>query len=71
MLDDLRNAALQEDEEENIEDLTESDLGASPPKKAHFLGMSAQQRFIIAVLLVLLTAVMGMFFLALAGKIAL
>ena len=70
MLDDLRNAALEEDEEGSLENPTESSTGAGFLKKTQFLGMSAQQRFIIAILLVLLVAVVGILFLAAAGKIA-
>lgn len=71
MLDDLRNAALQEDEEESLEKLEDSNIKESFLKARQFLGMNAQQRFIIAVLLVMLVGVVGMLFLAAAGKIAL
>jgi len=69
MLDDLRNSAASQPFEEDL-----------PPEKPEvrrsfrrstgpFLGMTAKQRFVIALLLFLMVLVLGTFCLVVTGKI--
>jgi hypothetical protein len=73
MLDDLRNSSSFIDEEPPAPE-------QEPPRpraalrrrqKDQFLGMSAQQRFILSLMLFLMLCVIGTFALLLFGKIAL
>ncbi len=65
MLDDLRNTAAKSYEEEVIQE-TPKPL---PPKR--ILGMTAPQRFFVALLILLLTCVLGAVILIAAGKVVL
>jgi len=69
MLDDLRNSAVEQFPEEDLP--LEGEV--SPPKKRkggrRFLGMSAVQRFVIAVLILLMTCVGGLLCLVLTRSI--
>ncbi len=73
MLDDLRNSASSSFEE--IEQEAPSVLPESPKrsgkKSGEFLGMTPFQRFIIALLLFLMTCVLGAFCLIAFGKVVL
>jgi hypothetical protein len=68
MLEEFReqanNSAFFEEEEPSEE-------VKKPPVKRKFLGMTAPQRFLIAVMLLLMTCMMGAFFLVLSGKVML
>jgi hypothetical protein len=68
MLDDLRNSA----EESFIEEDPLSDIdyeNAGKPDKKPFLGMTAGQRFVIAIFVFLMVAVLGVFVLIVFQKI--
>ena len=64
MLDDLRNSAQNPFLEEKIE---EEELKKN--QRGNFLGMTAQQRFVIAVFLFLMILILGVFLLILFQKI--
>jgi len=68
MLDDLRNTAeasfLEEESVQQREALR-------PPKEKRFLGMTAAQRFILSVLMLILVVVMGTLMLLVTGKMVL
>jgi hypothetical protein len=68
MLDDLRNSVNSEFTEEIPAE--ESNIEITP-KKSHgpLLGMTAPQRFIIAVFIFLMVAVLGIFILILFQKV--
>ncbi len=66
MLDDLRNSASQAYEEEAT---LEESMEAAKPQRGPFLGMTAQQRFVLALLLFMMVCVMGGFCLLLFEKI--
>ncbi len=71
MLDDLRNSAASSylDEEEAIqEDLR---LGQDSSEEKLFLGMTAPQRFVIVLMMLMMTCVLGTFFLVATEKIVL
>ena len=71
MLDDLRNSAASSYEEELIPDIPEA--SPSPKKKKQpetkFLGLTAAQRFIVVLLLLMMTCMLGTFILILTGKV--
>ena len=71
MLDDLRNSATSSylDEEESMqEDLR---LEQDSQKENLFLGMTAPQRFVIVLMMLMMTCVLGTFFLVATEKIVL
>lgn len=63
MLDDLRNSAAQSYEEDVVQ------ARGQPRERKPFLGMTAPQRFFIAALILVMTCVLGVLFLVMAGKI--
>ena len=69
MLDDLRNTASNDSEPET----PGAPIKAAPAKarSGMFLGMSAGQRFVIALLLFMMSCVMGAGCLVLSGKVLL
>ncbi|NTU75816.1 MAG: hypothetical protein HGA53_07055 [Anaerolineaceae bacterium] len=68
MLDDLRNSASNSFEEEQSP--LEAEILRQPAKpKRGFLGMTAPQRFVLALMLFLLTCVLGAFCLVLTESI--
>lgn len=71
MLDDLRNSATSSylEEEESIQEDIRS--GKDSPKEKLFLGMTAPQRFIIVLMMLMMTCVLGAFFLIATEKIVL
>ena len=71
MLDDLRNSATSSYLEE--EELQQEDLYADKPapKEKLFLGMTAPQRFVIVLMMLMMTCVLGAFFLVATEKIVL
>lgn len=66
MLDDLRNSATYEDEPESSE---EYDYYEDAEEKRAFLGMTAGQRFVIALVLLLMVCVLGSFCLIVTEKV--
>ncbi len=71
MLDDLRNSAASSylDEEEAIQEDLRSGQDSSEEKL--FLGMTAPQRFVIVLMMLMMTCVLGTFFLVATEKIVL
>ncbi len=72
MLDDLRNSSSFQDEEPQPEPqkpVVADALAAKP--KAPFLGMTAAQRFILAVALFMMVCMVGMLLLVLFEKVVL
>jgi hypothetical protein len=69
MLDDLRNSSSFIDEEEPPEEQSGRYRTSRGRSKGHFLGMTAQQRFIISVMLFLMVCVLGSFALILSGSV--
>jgi hypothetical protein len=68
MLDDLRNSAAQSFEEVSPPE-DERAVSAPVQKREPFLGMTPQQRFVLAVMVFMMVCVLGAFFLLLAGKV--
>ena len=67
MLDDLRNSAstpLEPDPEQSA-----ASIPVRPPSPKQFLGMSAAQRFVIMLMLFMMTCVLGAGCLVLTGKV--
>jgi len=71
MLDDLRNSAAQSFQEEEQAPVEPSEMDTQPGNSAPFLGMTAPQRFVVALLLFLMTCVFGTFCLLATQKIVL
>ncbi len=78
MLDDLRNSAansFQEEDEEKEQDKMAPQthevirLRHSRRESGPFLGMTAQQRFVVALLVFLMVSVMGVLLLVAADKV--
>lgn len=73
MLEDLRKSAEEklEDEEDPIEDFDPYDYSEHDDEQARkqFLGMTSPQRFILALMLFMMTCVLAVFILVLTGKI--
>jgi hypothetical protein len=72
MLDDLRNSAASSYlDEEPIPEAPEPSPGKKKKKKedARFLGLTAPQRFIVVLLLMMMTCLLGTFVLILTGKV--
>jgi len=67
MLDDLRNSASMSYEEEEI--APEEGISTARARRGPFLGMTAQQRFVVALMLFMMVCVMGAFCLLLFEKI--
>lgn len=68
MLDDLRNSAGSGFEEEDPLDDKHYEVAEKPHKRS-FLGMSAGQRFVIALFVFLMIAIIGIFVLIVFQKI--
>ncbi len=73
MLDDLRNSSSFIDEEETPEQ-EEAVSGMRPARRRReqetFLGMTAQQRFILSLMLFFMVLVLGAFALVVTGSVA-
>ena len=74
MLDDLRNSAsksFQDDEEEDQSPKPREVIRIRPVNVRHsrFLGMTPEQRFVIALLIFLLVSVMGVLLLVATQKV--
>ena len=71
MLDDLRDDTdfIEEDDDQrgNQNKRTSAAAGA----QTGFLGMTAQQRFVLAVMILLMVCILGSFFLLITGSVAL
>jgi len=64
MIEDLRKQANEAPEQRE-----ESDKGRNRSSGSHFLGMTPFQRFVIAVMLLITTSLIGVFVLMVMGKI--
>lgn len=71
MLDDLRNSSTFIEDEEPAQEKVRRYRSERGQGKENFLGMTAQQRFIISVMLFLMVCVLGSFALVLSGSVAL
>jgi anti-sigma factor RsiW len=73
MLDDLRNSLMDPyDEEEVHEEKPQRQAPkASRSSSDTFMGMTAAQRFIVALMVLMMVCLLGAFFLLVTGKIAL
>ena len=69
MLDDLRNAVKDSLDEEETHAQKKAEKPFSNEPRLLF-GMSAPQRFIVSVILLLLVIVLGLFILIITGKVA-
>jgi len=69
MLDDLRNSAASSYEDESPYE--EEEIRPRRERGGSFLGMTPPQRFVIALMLLLMTCVLGTFFLVATEKIVL
>ena len=70
MLDDLRDDAdfIEEDDQLSHQNKRAS---ASAGTQTGFLGMTPQQRFVIAVMILLMVCILGSFFLLITGSVTL
>ncbi len=68
MIDDLRNSANESYSEEELNPSTQIEKTRG---NKNFLGMTAPQRFILALLLLIAVIVLGTFCLLITGKIVL
>jgi len=71
MLDDLRNSSSFIDEDEPAEEEVVRNRSKRGQSTGRFLGMTAQQRFILSLLLFLMVCVLGSFALVLSGSVTL
>jgi hypothetical protein len=70
MLDDLRDEA--DFVEENGEPKEENhDVNTKRRSQTYFLGMTPVQRFVVAVMILLMVCILGSFFLLVSGTVAL
>lgn len=70
MLDDLRDDADFAEEDDQLDDEYQS-ASAVAGTQTGFLGMNPQQRFVIAVLILLMVCILGAFFLLITETVAL
>ena len=70
MLDDLRDDAdFIEDDNQNVNQNRRA--SAAEGAQTGFLGMTPQQRFVLAVMILLMVCILGSFFLLITGSVAL
>ena len=71
MLDDLRDDAdfIEEDDDQIINQNKRAPAAAG--SQTGFLGMTPQQRFVLAVMILLMVCILGSFFLLITGSVAL
>lgn len=70
MLDDLRDDADFVEEEDELDD-DYQDVYSVRGSKNYFLGMTPVQRFVVAVMILLMVCILGVFFLLITGTVAL
>ena len=74
MIDDLRNSSYLDEEEEatqNLETQAVVERPARRRRKKNFLGMTAQERFVLSLMLFLFVCVLGAFALVLTESVVL
>ena len=73
MLDDLRNSAassyLEDEPTPETHEPSPAKKKAKKKEDAKFLGLTAPQRFIVVLLLMMMTCMLGTFILILTGKV--
>ena len=70
MLDDLRDDAdFIDDDDQLVRQKKRASAGMGA--QTGFLGMTAQQRFVLAVMILLMVCILGSFFLLITGSVAL
>lgn len=70
MLDDLRNSASNSFKDDDEDPSIQHDVIRLRPKSSEpFLGLTAQQRFVIALMLFLMVSVLGALFLVVTEKV--
>jgi hypothetical protein len=67
MYDDLRDD-MNFDEEDNPSDHDYQATVAMADSQTQFLGMTAQQRFVIAIMVLMMVCILGAFFLLITGS---
>lgn len=71
MFDNLRDSSFYEEEQTEVEQPQQAKpVAPRRRKKTRFLGLTAQQRFILSVMLMLMVSVMGVLALFVLGKMA-
>ena len=71
MFDNLRDSSFYEEEQAEVEQPQQAKPAAPRRrKKTRFLGLTAQQRFILSVMLMLMVSVMGVLAMFVLGKMA-
>ena len=65
MFEELRKQAI----EGELEQPEEDDEAGVPVETSHFLGMAPQQRFLLAVMLLMWISIMGVFCLLVSGRV--
>ena len=70
MLDDLRDDVDFVEEDDQLGDESQN-VSAVAGAQPGFLGMTPQQRFVIAVMVLLMVCIVGAFFLLITGSVAL
>jgi hypothetical protein len=71
MFDDLRKSADFKEEEPKPQPTSQVRVRRRQPKRAPFLGMTPPQRFVVALLIFIMTILFGAFCLLVSGKIVL
>jgi hypothetical protein len=70
MFDDLRAQANAVDFEDGMDGMEDSGFREEPPpRRGSFLGMTPPQRFIISVMLLMMTCIFGTFFVLIFEKV--
>ena len=69
MFDNLRDSSFYEEEQTEVEQPQQAKpVAPRRRKKTRFLGLTAQQRFILSVMLMLMVSVMGVLAMFVLGK---
>ena len=71
MLDDLRDDADFIEEDDNQPKNKNKRASTAAGAQTGFLGMTPQQRFVVAVMILLMVCILGSFFLLITGSVAL
>ena len=71
MFDNLRDSSFYEEEQTEIEQPQQARPVARRRKKTRFLGLTAQQRFFLSVMLMFTVVIMGLLAMFVLGKMAL
>ena len=70
MLDDLRDDADFVEEDDELKE-NNQDVYKTRGSQTYFLGMNPVQRFVVAVMILLMVCILGSFFLLISGTIVL